>query len=209
MVLKKTDRLVHWGFMTSTREHILDAAGRLIHLRGFHNTSVDDILRESGVGKGNLYYYFKSKDELGYAALDRTLGRIQDVLLEKVFADGFDPWAQLNRFLDFPAERARREGCVGGCPLGNLALEMSDVHEGFRTRLSQAFGQVRSKIQQALERARTEGTLRTGTDTERLAHFIIAGFEGAFMLGKLHRDADLIVNVVDELKEHVAQYRVA
>lgn len=195
--------------MVSTRDQILNAAGRLIHLRGFHNTSVDDILRESGVGKGNLYYYFKSKDELGYAALDRTLERIQDELVEKVFAGGLDPWAQLNRFLDFPVERARREGCGGGCPLGNLALEMSDVHEGFRTRLSQAFGQVRATIQATLERARNEGTLRTGTDIGRLAHFIIAGFEGAFMLGKLHRDADLIGNVVEELKEHVALYRVA
>ena len=195
--------------MASTREHILDAAGRLIHLRGFHNTSVDDILRESGVGKGNLYYYFKSKDELGYAALDRTLERIQEELLAKVFTAGVDPWMQLDRFLNYPVDRAQREGCVGGCPLGNLALEMSDVHEGFRTRLSQAFSQVRSKIQETLERARSDGTLRKGTNVARLAHFIIAGFEGAFMLGKLHRDAELVVNVVDELKEHVAQYRVA
>ncbi len=78
--------------MSSTREQILDAAGRLIHLRGFNNTSVDDILRESGVGKGNLYYYFKSKDELGYAALDRTLERIQEEVLERVFAPGKEPW---------------------------------------------------------------------------------------------------------------------
>ena len=45
----------------ATRDQILDAAGRLIHLRGYHNTSLDDVLRESGVGKGNFYYYFKSK----------------------------------------------------------------------------------------------------------------------------------------------------
>lgn len=72
--------------MASTREQILDATGRLIHLRGFHNTSVDDILRESGVGKGNLYYYFKSKDDLGFAALDRTLERIREEVLETVFS---------------------------------------------------------------------------------------------------------------------------
>jgi AcrR family transcriptional regulator len=48
--------------MTTTREQILDAASRLIHVRGFNNTSVDEILKESGVGKGNLYYYFKSKE---------------------------------------------------------------------------------------------------------------------------------------------------
>jgi TetR/AcrR family transcriptional repressor of nem operon len=129
--------------------------------------------------------------------------------LAKVFTAGADPWMQLDRFLNYPVDRAQREGCVGGCPLGNLALEMSDVHEGFRTRLSQAFSQVRSKIQETLEQARSVGTLRKGTDVARLAHFIIAGFEGAFMLGKLHRDPELVVNVVDELKEHVAQYRVA
>jgi TetR/AcrR family transcriptional repressor of nem operon len=195
--------------MSSTREQILDAAGRLIHLRGFHNTSVDDILRESGVGKGNLYYYFKSKDELGYAALDRTLERIQEEVLEKVFAPGVDPWTQLERFLSYPVERARREGGVGGCPLGNLALEMSDIHEGFRRRLRDAFASVRSKIEETLGEARSQGTLRIGTDIPRLSHFIIAGFEGAFMMGKLHRDAEMVANVVDELKTHLTQYRVA
>jgi TetR/AcrR family transcriptional repressor of nem operon len=195
--------------MTSTRENILDAAGRLIHLRGFHNTSVDDILRESGVGKGNLYYYFKSKDELGYAALDRTLERIREDVLERVFATDLDPWTQLEMFLDFPMERVRRDGCTGGCPLGNLAMEMSDVHEGFRTRLSQAFGQLQSHLEATLERARLQGTLRPGTDIPRLAHFILAGLEGAFMMGKLHRNADLMANVMDELKAHVTLHRVA
>jgi TetR/AcrR family transcriptional repressor of nem operon len=195
--------------MTSTREHILDAAGRLIHLRGFHNTSVDDILRESGVGKGNLYYYFKSKDELGYAALDRTLERIREDVLERVFATGLDPWAQLEMFLEFPMERVRRDGCTGGCPLGNLAMEMSDVHEGFRTRLSLAFGQLQSQLEATLERARLQDTLRPGTDISRLAHFILAGLEGAFMMGKLHRNADLMANVLDDLKAHVTLHRVA
>jgi TetR/AcrR family transcriptional repressor of nem operon len=195
--------------MTSTREHILDAAGRLIHLRGFHNTSVDDILRESGVGKGNLYYYFKSKDELGYAALDRTLERIREDVLERVFATDLDPWTQLEMFLEFPMERVRRDGCTGGCPLGNLAMELSDVHEGFRTRLSQAFGQLQSKLAATLERARLQDTLRPGTDIPRLAHFILAGLEGAFMMGKLHRNADLMANVMDELKAHVTLHRVA
>jgi TetR/AcrR family transcriptional regulator, transcriptional repressor for nem operon len=194
--------------MPSTREQILDAAGRLIHLRGFHNTSVDDILRESGVGKGNLYYYFKSKDELGYAALDRTLERIEGEILEPLSAHGMDPWMQLESFLQYAVERGRREGCAGGCPLGNLALEMSDVHEGFRTRLSSAFSHVRSKIEETLDRAKSESTLRIGTDIPRLANFILAGFEGAFMMGKLHRNAELMANVVDELKAHLAHYRV-
>src|SRR5436309_7605068 len=55
----------------STREAILEAASRLIHVHGYNHTSLDDVLRESGVGKGNFYYHFKSKEELGYAILDQ------------------------------------------------------------------------------------------------------------------------------------------
>ena len=129
-------------------------------------------------------------------------------VLERLSASDVDPWTQLEGFLEFAMERVRRDGCVGGCPLGNLALEMSDIHEGFRTRLRDAFGQMRSKIEETLDRAKREGTLRIGTDIPRLAHFIIAGFEGAFMMGKLHRNAELMANVIDELKAHVVHYRV-
>lgn len=195
--------------MTSTKQQILDAASRLVHVRGFNNTSVDDILKESGVGKGNFYYYFKSKEELGFAVLDRTLERFSTELIEKSFDPGKDPWRQIHDFLDFLVERARkRDGC-GGCILGNLAVEMSDIHEEFRRRLNKAFEGLRSRIEESLGQARAKGTLRGDADITRLAHFIVAGFEGAFMMGKLHKDADVVAGVVEELKGHLAQYRVA
>lgn len=193
---------------TNTREQIVDAASRLIHVRGFNNTSVDDILRESGVGKGNFYYYFKSKDELGFAILERSHERITKELFEKTFIPGGDPWHQLLGFLDYQVERARQQGCTGGCPLGNLAVEMSDIHEEFRQRLNKAFDQLRSRIEGKLEQAKAQGTLRGDADIARLAHFIMAGFEGAFMMGKLHKDPDVMAGVVEELKGHLGQYRV-
>src|SRR3989449_1885503 len=58
----------------STREAILKAASRLIHVHGYNHTSLGDVLRERGVGKGNFYYYFKSKEDLGYAILDQVIG---------------------------------------------------------------------------------------------------------------------------------------
>ncbi len=195
--------------MTTTREQILDAASRLIHVRGFNNTSVDEILKQSGVGKGNFYYYFKSKEELGFAILDRSLERISTELLDKSFSPEKDPWRQIEEFLDYQVERTRQRGCTGGCILGNLAVEMSDIHEEFRRRLSEAFSQLRSRIETALTQARAQGTLQSNTNIPRLAHFIVAGFEGAHMMGKLHKDVDVMAGVVEELKGHVAQYRVA
>lgn len=100
--------------MTGTREQILDAASRLVHVRGFNNTSVDDILKKSGVGKGNFYYYFKSKDELGFAILDRSLERFSAELIEKSFDPNKDPWDQTYDFLNSLVDRARQQDGIGG-----------------------------------------------------------------------------------------------
>lgn len=195
--------------MRGTKEQIVDAASRLVHVRGFNNTSVGEILRESGVGKGNFYYYFRSKDELGFAILERGLERISTELIEKHFNPEKDPWQQILDFLDSLVERARQRACTGGCLLGNLAVEMSDIHEEFRRRLNMAFERLRSRLEVTLTQAKAQGTLRSEADIPRLAHFIVAGFEGAFMMGKLHKDADVMAGVVEELKGHLAQYRVA
>src|SRR6266511_2178056 len=111
----------------ATRDQILDAASRLIYLRGYHCTSLDDVLRESGVGKGNFYYYFRSKEDLGYAIIDRLMRGSGERTLQPVFADtSADPIAQIQAFLDRVLENQRRRKCVGGCPIGNLASELSD-----------------------------------------------------------------------------------
>jgi len=117
----------------STREAILEAASRLIHVHGYNHTSLDDVLRESNVGKGNFYYHFKSKEELGYAILDQIIGSFLERTLEPCFSDPQGrALTQIRCFLDRVLEMQRERNCVGGCPLGNLALELSDVHEGFR-----------------------------------------------------------------------------
>ncbi len=194
--------------MGGTREQILDAATRLIHIRGFNNTSIDEILRASGVGKGNFYYHFKSKDELGFSILDRSQDRVRAELL-RVFTSNKEPWQQMDDFLCAPVERARRNGCTGGCPLGNLAVEMSDIHEGFRQRLESAFDELSSGIEECLRRADAQRTLKPGTDIPQLARFILAGMEGAFLLGKLYKSPEIMAGVIEELKEHVARCRVS
>src|SRR5437762_11972667 len=70
----------------STREAILEAASRLIHVHGYNHTSLDDVLRESDVGKGNFYYHFKSKEELGYAILDQIIASFLAATLEPCFS---------------------------------------------------------------------------------------------------------------------------
>jgi TetR/AcrR family transcriptional repressor of nem operon len=174
----------------ATRDQILNAASRLIHVQGYQSTSLDDVLRESGVGKGNFYYYFKSKEELGYAIIDRITQTFIERGLGPAFADvEADPVTQLHAFFERVVEAQRQRNCVGGCAMGNLASELSDVHEGFR-------------------RGQRSGRLRADADASRVAQFLVAGLEGAILLGKVTRDITVMERCVEELREHLALYRI-
>ena len=191
----------------ATRDQILDAAARLIHLRGYHGTSLDDVLRESGVGKGNFYYYFRSKEDLGFAIIDRVVERFLERTLEPAFDDlTADPLDQVRAFLDRLLEVQRQRNCVGGCPMGNLASELSDVHEGFRQRLADIFERWRVMLAATLERGRESGRLRADLDAASAAGFVVAALEGAILMAKVTKDISVMEKCVAELKRHLTLY---
>jgi TetR/AcrR family transcriptional repressor of nem operon len=194
----------------STKDQILDAASRLISVRGYHCTSLDDVLRESGVGKGNFYYYFKSKEELGYAIVDRVVQGFVERTLEPSFADQrLTPVEQIHRFFDRILDSQRQRNCVGGCPMGNLASELSDVHEGFRQKLADVFTLWRERVGRALGQARARGELAERADPERMAHFIVAAIQGAILMTKVTKEIEVMEQCVAELKAHLALYKAS
>lgn len=191
----------------TTKDQILDVASRLISVKGYHSTSLDDVLRESGVGKGNFYHYFKSKEELGYAILDGIVEGFFTRILEPSFRDPSEsPLEQINRFLDGLLEAQRQRNCVGGCPIGNLASELSDVHEGFRQRLSQIFTLWKEKLTEALEQAQVRGELSPRAEPSRVAQFVVAALEGAILMTKVTKDIRVMEQCVAELKAHLDIY---
>jgi len=191
----------------ATRDQILDAASRLIHLRGYHCTSLDDVLRESGVGKGNFYYYFRSKEDLGFAIIDRLVQAFIERTLEPAFGDPMaDPIAQVHDFLDRVLENQRQRNCVGGCPMGNLASELSDVHEGFRLRLAGTFVHWRTRLTEALARGQAIDRVRASSDPGAIAQFVVAALEGAILLTKVTKDIAVMEQCVDHLKYHLTLF---
>jgi TetR/AcrR family transcriptional repressor of nem operon len=189
------------------KEQILEVATRLMAIRGYHRTSLDDVLRESGAGKGNFYHYFRSKEDLGYAILDRLLTRFEARTLAPVFGDHErDPLAQVEAFLGEILATQRARNCVGGCPMGNLATELADAHEGFRQRLAGGFDRWRHCLAAALSRAQAMGTLSSEVDPEALARFLVAGIEGAILLTKVQKDIRVMEHCVAELRRHLTLY---
>src|SRR5437764_9966313 len=68
-------------------ERILDAATTLLVRWGYRKTTIDDVAREAGVGKGTVYLHWKDKNELFRAAIWREQQRYSDEVQRRIAAD--------------------------------------------------------------------------------------------------------------------------
>ena len=169
-----------------TRELLLQAAFREVHKSGFQSTGLDTILAATGVTKGALYYHFGSKKALGYAIVEEVIAAsLRDKWL-RPFRSGADPIDTLIGIVE--ATPLRLEVVRAGCPLNNLAQDMSQRDERFRKRLAKVFHDWQEGTATALRRGQSEGTVRRDLDAGETASFLIATYEGYVMLAKNAQD---------------------
>jgi AcrR family transcriptional regulator len=97
----------------STKGKIVEAAQRLFGKQGYGKTSIDDICRESGVKRGNLYFYFKSKEEVAKAAIEQAVSRIIP-FFEALMADETEPLRKIELMIDGIVGYYAARGCRAG-----------------------------------------------------------------------------------------------
>lgn len=191
--------------VSDRRTSIVDAASRLISQKGFALTAVDDVIREAKLsGKSHFYHYFKSKEELGYAVLNRQFERFAERGLAVLREPMIDPLERLALFIDTLVALQVSRGFRGGSPFGSLAAELADAHEGFRARIEVVFERWAAQLQSLLWEARPQ--LHDDVDAARLARFVIATLEGALLMSRVHRDVAALEGIAYDLKRFVAMH---
>jgi len=171
-----------------TRERLLQAAFREVYKVGFQSAGIDAILAATNVTKGALYYHFESKEALGHAIIEEVIAEIvrDRWLIPLKEGEDKDPVDVLIAIVQ--AIPARPRDVMSGCPLVNLAQEMSQLDEQFRKRLETVFHAWQEEIAMALRRGQTQGIVRRDLVPEETASFLIAMVEGYEVLAKNAQD---------------------
>jgi TetR/AcrR family transcriptional regulator, transcriptional repressor for nem operon len=185
-----------------TRERLLQEAFREVYRSGFQSASLDTILAEAGVTKGALYYHFSSKEALGYAIVEEVIAPDLRGKWLRPLQSGKDPIDTLIGIVQ--GESVRPEDVRGGCPLNNLAQEMSPLDEGFRKRLAMVFRAWQEGVAAALREGQIRGSVRRDAEPAEAAGLLVAMVEGYVSLAKNAQDARVmkagIRNIVDWLR---------
>ena len=192
----------------ATRETITRAAAGLFALKGYHDTTLDDVRRAAEVTTGAFFHHFASKEDLGFAVLDRHMEKRREELdrLEQDMptAGNDDPVKRVFRRLDAIAEMvAGRKHRKGGCIIGNLSTALSDTHDGFRQRLASCFDEMAMEFQPHLDAAAKQHGPARRVDTMALARYIVAVIEGSIMLARTQRDIPGLASNFENLKDYL------
>ena len=174
-----------------TRQTLLQAAFDEIYVHGFQGARLDRILENTGVTKGALYHHFRNKLELGYAVIDEVIKPMVVTEWVQALADTDDPLEAIMRIIQERRKEHGETAAVCGCPLNNLAMEMSPIDEGFRRRIQALFDSWRRGIASALRQGQAHGKVRKGIDADQIATFILASIEGTIGLGKNAQSMDV------------------
>ncbi|HEY9033111.1 MAG TPA: TetR/AcrR family transcriptional regulator, partial [Pseudomonadales bacterium] len=95
------------------RQHIIEASDELLYQKGFNLMSFSDIAQASGVPRGNIYYYFKTKDEVLQAIIDYRVSQTEQMLAqwEQALADPLDRLKRYAEIVLRESGRVTRYGC--------------------------------------------------------------------------------------------------
>jgi AcrR family transcriptional regulator len=104
---------------------ILDTADRLFYARGIRAVGMDELVRETGLGKMSLYRIFPTKDELVGASLRRRAATLLRAIDAEIARHRDDPRAALVAIFD-GVDRETRSAGFRGCPLANAGVEFDD-----------------------------------------------------------------------------------
>lgn len=181
------------------RAEIVKIGGELMIRGGFAKTGIEAVLKKARVPKGSFYYYFPSKEDFGLAVIDDVAEQMFGPLEACMSDASVRPLARIRNYLEAGLAAVDGKCCKQGCLLGDLGQELAHQNEKFRHRLEEVFSRWKACLAGCLAEARKRKELSAKADPEKLAGFILSGWEGAILRSKVARSVEPMKQFIDVL----------
>ena len=177
--------------ISNKREKLLAAARELIHEQGYRQTTLSEIAQRSEVPLGNVYYYFKTKDDLAAAVIKEHLESITAQFMSWE-AEIATPRARLTALLNY-LESFKEMLAEAGCPIGSLCQELSKENGP----LAEQAGSILTFQLNWVER---QFTAMGHKDARALATELVTNLQGISLLANSLNDAEMVTQQITRLR---------
>jgi TetR/AcrR family transcriptional regulator, transcriptional repressor for nem operon len=179
---------------TNTRARLAQAALKISYRHGFDHAALTDIAKEARVPLGNVYYYFKTKDEIGDAIIELRILRLRRLLEE--LDQLRSPRERLCGFVELKIKN-REQLARLGCPVGTLC---SELHK----RGGPVAWNATKLLERALSWMETQfKALGKGPDSRGLAIHLLSATQGVSLLAHVFHEPEIITAEAKRLKDWI------
>ena len=169
--------------------------------------NMDRVVERSGVTRGALYHHFGSKKGLAQAMIDSMVRQMVVESFVGPLASTEDPISSFLSCVNAKLDELTPEAVACGCPLNNLAQELSSTDADFREQIEELYARWREVLAEAFERGQAAGTVRKDVDASEVATFMVAVLAGSAGLAKSARDVDLARSTMRVLGSYLETLR--
>ena len=190
-----------------TRQNIITKALQLFCVKGYYNTSINDILEATGLTKGGLYGHFASKENLWYAVYDEALGIWRGVVFRGV-QSSVDPLERIQILIENDLKtKLGAHIFEGGCFFHSMLVELSGQSDTMSVHLMKGFNQLAGLLCTWLKQAEQQGLVKKNLDFNEIANFIIISLNGAAALYAPSRDPAILDHSASQLHFYIQQLK--
>lgn len=173
------------------KNNVIKESARLFYYQGYKNTGLSDILATCNIPKGSFYYYFKNgKDELLIHVIKYHTGNLINFFNRTV--DDLSIF-KLKTFFYLYLTSIENNKFHGGSPLGNIAIELSDINENIRLELLKSFKKIELRFSFFLTTLKnTYPDKYSNVEPELYASILISLLEGTMLKIKIEKNENAI-----------------
>ncbi|CAN7732189.1 TetR/AcrR family transcriptional regulator [Paenibacillus sp. LjRoot56] len=183
----------------SNRDVVLLTARNLFLTQGYLATSMDEIVITSKVSKTNIYYYFKSKEELLAAILDQLIGAYTREMQEIAARSDLCVQERFDLFLQGMA--GSETSFLAGCPFLTLYTQMPQEADELRRKVGLFFQEQMRLVEDLLLEGVRKGEFSPNLSTKAVAGLIVSTLEGALFLQHANQDPALLGQTLTTLAQ--------
>ena len=188
----------------SSRQRLLDAALHEFRSRGYAATTVDDLCRAAGVGKGSFFHHFPSKEALALEAVNHWNAMTGALFAQAPYHAPADPRDRVLAYVDFRAALLQGELADFTCLLGTIVQETYDSHPALRDACRAGIETHASTLVRDIAAAKARHAPAADWTPESLALFTQAALQGAFILAKATGGPDTAAESLGHLRRYLA-----
>lgn len=186
-----------------SKTRLLDAALKVVRLKGYNATRIEDICAEAGLTKGSFFHHFRGKDDLALAAVAHWVEVTGGFFAEAPYHELADPLDRLLAYVDF--RKAMIEGDIAAftCLVGTMAQEVHGTHPAIRDACAASILGHAATLEPDIEAAMRDRGIPADWTPASLARHTQAVLQGAFILAKATGDRAAAIESVDHLKRYI------